>query len=86
MAQTNINIRIDEDLKQQFETFCSNIGMTMTTAFCVFAKTAVRKQKIPFELAVDPFYSESNIRYLEKKMADYKAGKLQLTEHELIED
>ena len=60
--------------------------MTMTTAFCVFAKTAVRKQKIPFELAVDPFYSESNIRYLEKKMADYKAGKLHLTEHELIED
>jgi len=36
MAQTNINIRIDEDLKRQFETFCSNIGMTMTTAFCVF--------------------------------------------------
>jgi addiction module antitoxin, relB/dinJ family len=86
MAQTNINIRIDEDLKRQFETFCSNIGMTMTTAFCVFAKTAVRKQKIPFELAADPFYSESNMRYLEKKMADYKDGKLQLTEHELIED
>ena len=86
MAQTNINIRIDEDLKRQFETFCSNIGMTMTTAFCVFAKTAVRKQKIPFELAADPFNSESNMRYLEKKMADYKDGKLQLTEHELIED
>lgn len=86
MAQTNINIRMDEDLKKQFEAFCSDIGMTMTTAFCVFAKTAVRKQKIPFELAVDPFYSESNMRYLEKKMADYKAGKLQLTEHELIED
>ena len=38
MAQTNINIRIDEDLKKQFEAFCSDIGMTMTTAFCVFAK------------------------------------------------
>lgn len=78
--------RIDEDLKKQFEAFCSNIGMTMTTAFCVFAKAAVRKQKIPFEISVDPFYSASNIAYLEKKMADYKAGKLQLAEHELIED
>ena len=86
MAQTNINIRIDEDLKKQFEPFCSDIGMTMTTAFCVFAKTAVRKQKIPFEISTDPFYSASNIGYLEKKMADYKAGKLQLAEHELIED
>ena len=86
MAQTNINIRMDEDLKKQFEAFCSDIGMTMTTAFCVFAKTAVRKQKIPFEIAVDPFYSASNTRYLEKKMADYKAGKLQFTEHELVED
>lgn len=30
----------------------------------------------------DPFYSESNIRYLEKKMEDYKAGRLKLAEHE----
>ena len=41
MAQTNINIRMDEDLKRQFDAFCSDIGMSMTTAFCVFAKTAV---------------------------------------------
>lgn len=83
MAQTNINIRIDEDLKQQFETFCSNIGMTMTTAFCVFAKTAVRKQKIPFELAVDPFYSESNMTHLRRGIAALNSGKG--VEHELIE-
>ena len=37
-----------------------------------------------FETAVDanPFYSESNIRYLEKKMKDYKAGRLKLVGHE----
>ena len=86
MAQTNINIRMDADLKRQFEAFCSDIGMTMTTAFCVFAKAAVRKQKIPFEISAYPFYSASNMCYLEKKMADYKAGKLQLAEHELVED
>ena len=83
MAQTNINIRMDEDLKRQFETFCSNIGMTMTTAFCVFAKTAVRKQKIPFELAVDPFYSESNMAHLRRGIAALNDGKG--VEHELIE-
>ncbi|RRD93166.1 antitoxin [Clostridiales bacterium COT073_COT-073] len=40
---------------------------------------------MPFEVSVDPFYSESNIRYLEK-MADYKAEKLKFAEHELIEE
>ncbi len=53
MAQTNISIRMDEDLKRQFDAFCSDIGMNMTTAFCVFAKTAVREQKIPFEIKAD---------------------------------
>jgi len=83
MAQTNINIRIDEDLKKQFEAFCSDIGMTMTTAFCVFAKAAVRKQKIPFEISTDPFYSESNMAHLRRGIAALNAGKG--VEHELIE-
>lgn len=38
MASTNINIRMDSDLKKQFEAFCSDMGMTMTTAFNIFAK------------------------------------------------
>ncbi len=50
MPQTNINIRIDENLKRDFDNLCSDIGMNMTTAFCIFAKTAVREQRIPFEL------------------------------------
>ena len=83
MAQTNINIRMDEDLKKQFEAFCSDIGMTMTTAFCVFAKTAVRKQKLPFEIAVDPFYSDNNMAHLRRGIAALNAGKG--AEHELIE-
>ena len=36
--------------------------------------------------SADPFYSEGNIRYLERKMEDYKAGRLQFAEHELTED
>ena len=53
--------RIDEELKKQFDEFCNNVGMTMTTAFCIFAKKTVREQKIPFEISNDAFYSESNI-------------------------
>jgi DNA-damage-inducible protein J len=51
MAQTNINIRIDEDLKRDFDSLCQDLGLTMTTAFTVFAKTAVRRNEIPFKIS-----------------------------------
>ncbi|MCI9038627.1 MAG: type II toxin-antitoxin system RelB/DinJ family antitoxin [Clostridia bacterium] len=86
MAQTNINIRIDEELKKQFDEFCNNVGMTMTTAFCIFAKKTVREQKIPFEISNDAFYSESNIKYLETVIDDIETGRAKLEEHELIEE
>jgi len=41
---------MDEDLKKQFDNFCSDVGMSMTTAFCIFAKTVVREHRIPFEI------------------------------------
>jgi DNA-damage-inducible protein J len=53
MAQTNVNIRIDEGLKREFDELCQDLGLTMTAAFTVFAKTAVRRQRIPFEISRD---------------------------------
>ena len=53
MAQTNINIRMDEVLKQDFDHMCNNLGLTMTAAFNVFAKAVVRQHKIPFEISMD---------------------------------
>ena len=60
MASTTITIRMDEELKKQAETLFDEIGMDMNTAVTAFIKTAVRQQKIPFELSADPFYSETN--------------------------
>lgn len=53
MAQTNVNIRMDENLKQQFDCLCNELGMNMSTAFNIFAKTMVRQQKIPFEISLN---------------------------------
>nr|DAN97682.1 MAG TPA: addiction module antitoxin [Caudoviricetes sp.] len=82
----NVNFRMDEDLKKSMEQVCNDMGLTMTAAFTIFAKKVSREKRIPFEVSADPFYSESNIRYLEQKMEDYKAGKLKFAEHELIEE
>ena len=75
MAQTNVSIRMDEDLKKQFDAFCADIGMTMTTAICVFAKKAVRERRIPFDITADndPFYSRENIERLKKSIAQMEA-------------
>ena len=87
MAQTvNVNFRLDEADKNRMENVCNELGLSMSAAFTIFAKKVGREHRIPFEVSVDPFYSESNISYLEKKLAAYKAGKLKLSEHELIED
>lgn len=53
MANTNINIRMDSELKKQFEGFCTDMGMSMTTAFNIFAKKTVREYRIPFEIGAE---------------------------------
>ena len=53
MPSANINIRMDSDLKNQFEDFCKDVGLTMTAAFNVFAKKAVSEQRIPFSIGRD---------------------------------
>jgi len=70
MAQTNINIRMDAELKREFEAFCQEVGMSMTTAFTIFAKKAVREQKIPFEVSAekDPFAGMKGIRMTQEEM------------------
>ena len=82
----NVNFRLDGDIKKKMEEACSELGLSMTAAFTVFAKKVAREQRIPFEISADPFYSESNMHYLEKKMSDYKNGKLKFAEHDLIEE
>ena len=62
MATATINIRIDETTKRDMEAVCKDLGMSMTTAFTIFAKKVGRERRIPFEVSVDPFYSEENPR------------------------
>ena len=85
MAQAMVNFRMDEELKKSMEKVCSDMGMTMTTAFTIFAKKVSREKRIPFEVSADPFYSESNMKYLEKVISDIDSGRARLLEHDLIE-
>lgn len=85
MAQTMVNFRMDEDLKKNMESTCKELGMNMSTAFIIFAKKVAREKRIPFDVSVDPFYSEGNMKRLEKIISDIDSGKAKLAEHELVE-
>lgn len=50
MAQSTFSIRMEENLKRQFDALCVEFGMNATTAFNVFARAVVRERKIPFEI------------------------------------
>ncbi|MCF0262795.1 MAG: type II toxin-antitoxin system RelB/DinJ family antitoxin [Sphaerochaetaceae bacterium] len=87
MAQAvNVNFKLDSDVKKKMEIACEELGLSMSAAFTIFAKKVGREKRIPFEISVDSFYSESNMLYLKKQLDDYKAGILQVAEHPLIED
>ena len=83
MAQ--ISLRVDDDVKRGAEQALNDIGLSMSAAINVFLKKIAREKRIPFELSADPFYSESNIRYLEGIMRDVKDGTAHFSEHDLIE-
>ena len=53
MATTNLNIRLDKDVKTQAEILFSELGLNMTSAITVFLKAAIREQGIPFPLRLE---------------------------------
>ncbi len=79
----NINIRVDDTLKNQAEWVFSELGITLSAAMTMFLKQVVRCNGIPFELRIDPFYSaENQARLLAAKERMERGGG---TAHELIE-
>lgn len=83
MAQ--VNFRIDETVKEKAESALNDMGLTLSAAVTMFLTKVGRERRIPFEITADPFYSEENIRYLERMMSDVQTGKAHFAEHELIE-
>ena len=53
METVTVSIRMEKDLKDRFEKFCHNVGLSMNSAFCVFAAKAARENCIPFEVSLD---------------------------------
>ena len=68
MEKVVVNFRIDKDTKKEMEEICKDIGISIGTAFNIFAKKFTRERKMPFELDAAPFYSQKNIGRLKKSI------------------
>ena len=88
MSQSvNVNFRMDAQLKKNVEEICQRMGMNLTTALTICCKKIEQERRIPFDVTADPdpFYSESNMRYLEGIARDVARGQAHFAEHELVE-
>ena len=82
---TQVNFRIDEEVKADAEKALKDMGLNMSTAITMFLVKVGRERRNPFEINADPFYSADNMAELERRIASVKNGASTLKEHELIE-
>jgi len=50
MSAVNVTVRIDEETKREFDAFCENVGMNITTAFNLFIRATLRSRVLPFPI------------------------------------
>ena len=53
MTTTNINIRMDSDLKAQADALFGELGMNLSTAFNIFVRQSIRDGGIPVEITLN---------------------------------
>ena len=83
---TNLNIKIDRDLKTQADRLFNDMGMTLTTAVNVFVRQAVLERAIPFKIyrEVEPTKKDSTeqrraaMQEIRDLLADVDGGNIDL--------
>ena len=82
---TQVNLRIEDNIKADAESALKEMGLNMSTAITMFLIKVGRERRIPFEITADPFYSAGNIAEIERRIQDATNGSTVLKEHKIIE-
>lgn len=73
MAQSTVCVRMDDALKRDFDEICGELGLSMSAAIIMLAKKMTRERRLPFDVSVDPFYSDENMARLRKSIAQMES-------------
>lgn len=90
MAMATLTARITPSDKSEFEDFCSNVGLNVSTAINLFVKKVLSERRIPFDVSdsagAGGFWSEENQSYLRSQVKKIRSGEIQWQQHEIIEE
>jgi len=70
---------MDPELKKQADAFFAQLGLTLSSATGIFVRQCLQRGKIPFELEVDPFYSQANLERLRVSIDSAQQGEFAKT-------
>jgi DNA-damage-inducible protein J len=54
MKSVNVTVRLDENVKKEFDVFCENVGISVTAAFNMFIRATLRERALPFAITDNP--------------------------------
>ena len=84
METLNLNVRVDANDKKNFEKFCDNVGMNVSTAVNMFIKAVLREQKIPFEVRSKTF-NETVYEKLQEAELEMNSTSKRYSKEEVLE-
>ena len=89
MAQSALTIRLDSELKKQFDSLCAEFGMSANTAFCLYVRQVVRSRSIQFKIEAlkkDDTMSRGRTAFYALRQAAADAGLQEMTLDEINEE
>lgn len=87
MSTVNVTIRMEEDLKKQADELFSDLGFSLSTAFQIFVKQALREQSIPFAITRRPNAETlAAMEEVKRMKADPSIGKSYRDVDEMMKD
>ena len=81
MAQSAVTVRLDSELKSQFDKLCEQFGMSANTAFNIFVNAVVRSRSIPFTIKGDKVSALD--LFMEQRKAAETSQELEMTLDEI---
>lgn len=72
----NLQIRLDNELKEQAQQVAQAMGMDLTTAVRIFLTQMVNDRALPFRPELDRFNSPSNQQALANSLAQLQNGEV----------
>jgi DNA-damage-inducible protein J len=84
MGMAQISIRIDDTVKDDADKLFAELGLTLSGAFNIFIRQAIRQRGIPFVITAesslkesgDPFYNAVNMRRIEQSIQQIREGRI----------